>query len=77
MAVGKSKHIVDRINDVGDWGEKPVRNSDYQSPLMIAGEPVDIDSLPAFGSDENDNDDSTPDGSAKVPVAPGSPPPGV
>lgn len=38
-------------NDVGEWGEKDTTGA-YDSPLSIAGESVNLDSLPAFGSTE-------------------------
>lgn len=36
-------------NDVGEWGEKDIGGA-YATPLTIAGEAVDVDKLPAFGS---------------------------
>lgn len=49
-------------NDVGDWGEKKLKGA-YAKPLIVGGERVDIDKLPAFGSDEAN-------ATAKAPLAP-------
>jgi hypothetical protein len=40
-------------SDVGDFGEKQL--SGYTRPFKVAGEEVEIDKLPAFGSAEGDD----------------------
>lgn len=45
-----------RGDDIGDWGEKDQRGA-YSGPLRIAGEQVDLDSLPPLS--DNDKPPST------------------
>jgi hypothetical protein len=42
---------AETANDVGVWGSKSLSNADYDRPLVIGGEPIDLDSLPAFGDE--------------------------
>lgn len=70
MAKGKGKPrvLIERNTDAAEWGEKPTDDA-YDGPLNIAGEQVDVSSLPKFGPERGMRQDGT-----RAPLAaPGTP----
>lgn len=54
----RPRELIERLSDVGEWGEKPDRgNADYQRPFVVADEVVDLDALPRFGPGLSDEPD--------------------
>lgn len=49
VAEGKRpRELIERNSDPAEWGEKSTDDA-YDGPLNIAGEEVDVASLPRFG----------------------------
>lgn len=47
----RGRVVIDRLSDVAEWGDKETGDHLYSEPFEVAGEVVDIDSLPAFGDE--------------------------
>lgn len=52
LTAERPREVITKLTDVGEWGDKECHSGMYSEPFMVAGEAVDIDSLPEFGDSD-------------------------